>query len=75
MEQACAQASIPQLHIANWRQMTVSIVKTKFAADIGCFEANNLVDDEDAKEIAADIWVMTQQRNHSTWTVNWAYTN
>jgi hypothetical protein len=55
--------------------MTVSIVKTKFAADIRCFEADNLANDEDTEEIEADIRVMTKQRNHSTRTVNRAYAN
>ena len=45
---------------ANWRQMTVSIVKTKFVADLGCFEVDDVVDDEDTKEIEADIRVMTK---------------
>ena len=75
MEQACSRASIPRLHIANWRQMTVNIVKTKFAADIGCFEVDDGANDEDAEEIEADIRVMTKQRNHSTRTVNRAYAN
>ena len=60
MEQACSRASIPRLHITNWRQMTVNIVKTKFAADVRCFEVNDLANDEDAKEIKADIRVMTK---------------
>ncbi|PVH68494.1 hypothetical protein DL98DRAFT_630600 [Cadophora sp. DSE1049] len=55
--------------------MTVSIVKTKFAADIGCFEVNHMADNEDVKKIEAAIWVMTKQRNQSTWTVNCAYAN
>jgi hypothetical protein len=75
MEQACSRASIPRLHIANWRQITVNIVKTKFAADVGCFEVDDLANDEDAEEIEADIRVMTKQRNHSTRTVNRAYAN
>lgn len=75
MEQACTRASIPRLHIANWRQMTVNIVKTKFAADVGCFEVDDGAGDEDAEEIEADIRVMTKQRNHSTRTVNRAYAN
>ncbi len=66
MEQACARASIPRLHIANWRQMIVNIVKTKFTADIRCFKANNLADDEDTEEIEADIRVITKQWNYST---------
>jgi superfamily II DNA or RNA helicase len=75
MEQACSRASIPRLHIANWRQITVNIVKTKFATDVGCFEVDDGADDEDAEEIEADIRVMTKQRNHSTRTVNRAYAN
>jgi len=55
--------------------MTVNIVKTKFAADIGCFEVDDGANDEDAEEIEADIRVMTKQRNHSTRTVNRAYAN
>lgn len=53
--------------------MTVNIVKTKFAADTGCFETDTMIDDEDAEEIEVDIQVMTKQRNHSTRTVNHAY--
>ncbi|PVH71402.1 hypothetical protein DL98DRAFT_596991 [Cadophora sp. DSE1049] len=75
MEQACTRVSIPRLHIADWRQMTVSIVKTKFAADVGCFEVNDGANEEDAEEIEAGIRVMTKQRNHSTRTVNRAYAN
>ena len=75
MEQACSRASVPRLHIANWRQMTVNIVKTKFAADVGCFEVDDGANDEDAEEIEADIRIMTKQRSHSTRTVNRAYAN
>jgi superfamily II DNA or RNA helicase len=75
MEQASARADIPRLHIANWRQMTANIVKTKFAADIACFEVDDGADDEDAEEIEADIRAMTRQRNHTTRTVNRAYAN
>jgi len=60
IEQACTRASIPRLHIANWRQMTVNIVKTKFVADVGCFEVDDGAGDEDAEEIEADIRVMTK---------------
>jgi Orsellinic acid/F9775 biosynthesis cluster protein D/Helicase conserved C-terminal domain len=73
MEQACARAEIPRLHISNWRQMTVNIVKTKFAADLGCFDVGDA--DGDAEEIDVDIRTMTQQRNHTTRTVNRAYAN
>ena len=73
LEEACVRAQIPRLHISNWRQMTVAIVKTKFASDIGCFEINP--DDEDAEELEPDIQVLTKQRNHKTRTVNRAYAN
>jgi hypothetical protein len=55
MEQAYSRASIPWLYIANWRQMMVNIVKTKFIANVGCFKVDNGANDEDAKEIKADI--------------------
>jgi superfamily II DNA helicase RecQ len=73
LEDACVRAQIPRLHISNWRQMTVAIVKTKFASDIGCFEMDP--DDEDAEELEPDIQVLTKQRNHKTRTVNRAYAN
>ena len=47
--------------------MTVSVAKTKFAADTGCFEVNHMADNEDAKKIEADLWVMTKQRNLNMW--------
>jgi len=72
-EAACVRAQIPRLHIANWRQITVAIVKTKFAGDIGCFEMDDA--DEDGEEIAPDVRTMTEQRNHRTRTVNRAYAN
>ena len=40
MKQACVRASTPKIGIAIWRQMTVTIVKTKFAADIACFDVD-----------------------------------
>ncbi len=64
--------SIPRLHIANWRQMMVNILKTKFRADVGCFKVEGADNDFDCKEIKADILVMTP---HSTRTVNRAYAN
>jgi hypothetical protein len=78
LRQACARASVPALGIASWRQMTVNIVKTKFAADAPCFddvEGPHATEDADAEEIEADIRAMTRQRNHSTRTVNRAYAN
>ncbi|KAI7140984.1 hypothetical protein KC316_g16311, partial [Hortaea werneckii] len=73
LEDASARASVPRLHVANWRQMTVAIVKTKFASHINAFEANE--DDEDAEEMDEDVRAMTKQRNHKTRTVNRAYAN
>ncbi|KAK3617147.1 hypothetical protein LTR22_026828 [Elasticomyces elasticus] len=48
---------IPQLHISNWRQITVAIVKTKFAADALCFDLEDASDD--GEKIEADIKIMT----------------
>ncbi|KAJ9654637.1 hypothetical protein H2201_008965 [Coniosporium apollinis] len=73
MEGACARAEAPRLHISNWRQMTVAIVKTKFASELSCFDPD--LADEDAEEIDEDIRIMTKQRNHTTRTVNRAYAN
>lgn len=73
LEDAGVRARVPRLHVANWRQMTVAIVKTKFASHINAFEAND--DDEDAEEMEEDIRAMTKQRNHKTRTVNRAYAN
>jgi len=74
MKQACVRASTPKIGIAIWRQMTVTIVKTKFPADLACFDVDQDASDE-AEEIDADVRAMTSQRNHSTWTVNRAYAN
>ena len=71
--EASDRAEIPRLHISNWRQMTVTIVKTKFAAHIDCFEINP--DDEDAEEIKNDIRILTKMRNHKVRTANRAYAN
>ncbi|KAH7309270.1 hypothetical protein BKA65DRAFT_543496 [Rhexocercosporidium sp. MPI-PUGE-AT-0058] len=68
---ACVRASAPKISIAIWQQMTVTIVKTKFAADIACFDADQEAI-EKAEDIDADIRAMTSQRNHST---NRAYAN
>ena len=64
---------MPRLHIANWRQITVAIVKTKFASQIECFDPDE--GDEDAEEIDPIVRSMTVQRNHKTRTVNRAYAN
>jgi hypothetical protein len=57
--------------------MTVSIVKTKFAADLRYFTLPDSggESDDDGEEAEEDIRVMTRQRNHSTRTVNRAYAN
>ncbi|OQN95159.1 hypothetical protein B0A48_18856 [Cryoendolithus antarcticus] len=68
LEDASIRARIPRLHVSSWRQITVAIVKTKFASHIGVSEVN--VDDQDAEEIEEDIRIMTRQRNHKTQTVN-----
>ncbi|KAG4428620.1 hypothetical protein IFR05_015894, partial [Cadophora sp. M221] len=71
---ACVRASTPRIGIAIWRQMTATIVKTKFPADLGCFDVDQPASEE-AEEIDADIRAMASQRNHSTWNVNRAYVN
>ncbi|KAK0303020.1 hypothetical protein LTR82_017684 [Friedmanniomyces endolithicus] len=71
--EASAWACVPRLHVSNWRQMTVAIVKTKFVSQISVFEAND--QDEDAEEVDDNIRIMTGQRNHKTQTVNRAYAN
>jgi len=73
LEEASVRAYIPRLHVANWRQITVAIVKTKFASQIECFDPDE--GDEDAEEIDSTIRSMTDQRNHKTRTVNRAYAN
>ena len=73
LENASDRAQIPRLHIANWRQMTVAIVKTKFASQIEVFE--NDINDEDAEELEQDIRILTKLRNHKTRTANRAYAN
>jgi superfamily II DNA helicase RecQ len=73
LEEASIRACVPRLHVANWRQITVAIVKTKFASQIECFDPDD--GDEDAEEIDPIIRSMTDQRNHKTRTVNRAYAN
>ncbi|KAK4897887.1 hypothetical protein LTR49_027914 [Elasticomyces elasticus] len=46
-----------KLHISNWRQIPVAIVKTKFAADALCFDLEDASDD--GEKIEADIKIMT----------------
>jgi hypothetical protein len=53
--------------------MTVAIVKTKFASQIGVFEID--ADDEDAEEMEHDIRILTKMRNHKVRTANRAYAN
>ena len=73
LEEASVRACVPRLHVANWRQITVAIVKTKFASQIECFDPDD--GDEDVEEMDPMIRSMTDQRNHKTRTVNRAYAN
>jgi superfamily II DNA helicase RecQ len=73
LEEASVRACVPRLHVANWRQITVAIVKTKFASRIECFEPDD--GDDDAEEMDLNVRSMTNQRNHKTRTVNRAYAN
>jgi hypothetical protein len=73
LEEASVRACVPRLHVANWRQIIVAIVKTKFASRIECFDPDN--GDEDVEEMDPIIRSITNQRNHKTRTVNRAYTN
>jgi hypothetical protein len=73
LEEASVRACVPRLHVANWRQITVAIVKTKFASQIECFDPDD--GNEDAEEMDPIIRSMTDQRNHKTRTVNRAYAN
>ncbi|KAM0714674.1 hypothetical protein Q7P37_003053 [Cladosporium fusiforme] len=73
LEEASVRACVPRLHVANWRQISVAIVKTKFASHIEYFDPDE--GDEDAEETAPIIRIMTDQRNHKTRTVNRAYAN
>ena len=57
LEEASVRACIPRLHVANWRQITVAIVKTKFASQIECFDPDE--GNEDAEEIDLTIRSMT----------------
>lgn len=73
LEEASVEACVPRLHVANWRQISVAIVKTKFASHIEYFDPDE--GDEDAEETAPIIRNMTDQRNYKTRTVNRAYAN
>ena len=73
LKAACVRACVPALHIANWRQITVAIVKTKFASDLACFDVGD--GDGLEEEIDEDVEMMTAQRNHTTRSANLAYAN
>lgn len=75
LEAASTRAQIPRLHIANWRQMTVAIVKTKFAGSLAYFEDVEGVDKAEMLEPDEDIRIITSQRNHSSRSANIAYAN
>jgi hypothetical protein len=53
LEEASVRAYTLRLHVANWRQITVAIVKTKFTSQIECFNPDE--GDEDAEEINLTI--------------------
>jgi len=38
--------------------MTVNIIKTKFIDNVGCFEVDNVANNEDGNEIEANIRVI-----------------
>lgn len=73
LEEASTRACITRFHVSNWRQITVAIVKTKFAGQMECFDADD--NDEDAEEMDEAIRIMTIQRNHKIQTANRAYAN
>jgi hypothetical protein len=76
MRAACKTARLPDLHVENWRQMTVAIVKTKFAADADLFPHDGSERDDDGREgIDPAVVFMAVQRNHSIRTSNRAYAN
>jgi hypothetical protein len=64
---------VPRLHVANWRQIIVAIVKTKFASQTECFDPDN--SDDDIEEMDPIIRSITNQRNYKTRIVNRAYAN
>jgi hypothetical protein len=73
LEEASTRACVPWLYVANWRQIIVAIVKTKFASQIECFDPND--SDEDTEEMDQIIRSITDQRNYKIRTVNRAYAN
>jgi hypothetical protein len=73
MSKACARATVPRLHVANWRQISVSICKEKFSAqERAHFDLENVdvVEDLDAE---LDLMALAEQGNHSYGTFNRAY--
>jgi hypothetical protein len=57
LEEASVRACIPRLHVTNWRQIIVAIVKTKFASQIECFDPDE--GDKDVEEIDLTIRSIT----------------
>ncbi|KAI7721980.1 hypothetical protein KC353_g906 [Hortaea werneckii] len=57
LEEASVRACVPRLHVANWRQISVAIVKTKFASQIEYFDPDE--GDEGGEETASIIRIMT----------------
>jgi hypothetical protein len=61
LEHTSTRACIPRPQVANWRHITVVIVKSKFASQIASVEAAD--DDEDAEEVDGAVRIMTKQPN------------
>ena len=74
LKAACARAEAPKLKVGTWRQITVAIVKAKFAREAHCFDVNAEDEDED-EDVDSDLRAMNRQRNHSTFTANHSYAN
>jgi hypothetical protein len=53
LEEVSPRACVPHLHVANWRQISVAIVKAKSASRVACFDPDE--GDEDAEEMDATI--------------------
>jgi len=77
MKKACARVEAPPLTVQPWRQITVAIVKAKFASQVHCFDLGSDVNEENRKgdEGEADLRAMHRQRNHTTFTANHSYAN
>jgi hypothetical protein len=73
MGKACARATVPRLHVSNWRQISVSICKEKFSAQEQAHFDLEHVDDRENPEAELDLVALAEQSNHSYATFNRAY--